>query len=266
MTGSKLVGSTHPDAIKEDERRASILDYVHRSFRDPADQDYIAARVLYRLGLLSQFLWAAEQAIEKYLKAILLYNDTSAKGLGHDLEKALNRLGEINDIAFRIPEDVRKFIAHLNEEGSNRYFEYPVRVLGDELLQLDKAVWHLRRYAQWLRGTVELKNGPVDRLPFELDDLHSFEPADAHRFRLSGGYLEQVLKKASAAREHLVWKNFYYGDRRKRYIKFAKVGLLANPAHYLRPEIFEELSSRVDFSKAVKDAFKAGIKRGGGSP
>jgi hypothetical protein len=52
--------------------------FIDRSFRDVADQDCIAARIVHRYsGLDLQFLWLAEQAVEKYLKAILLYNFSS---------------------------------------------------------------------------------------------------------------------------------------------------------------------------------------------
>ena len=46
--------------------------FIDMSFRDAADEDYIAARVAYRLELTHTFLWASLQTVEKYLKAILL--------------------------------------------------------------------------------------------------------------------------------------------------------------------------------------------------
>ena len=76
-------------------KRALVIDFIDRSFRDVADTDYVCARVCHRLDLKQQFLWASLQAIEKYLKAILLYNHRSAKRLGHDIEQAYERLQEI---------------------------------------------------------------------------------------------------------------------------------------------------------------------------
>ncbi|MEO8360952.1 MAG: HEPN domain-containing protein [Vicinamibacteria bacterium] len=228
-----------------DEERAVYLAFVHRSFRDMADMDYIGARVLYRSGLLPPFLNAANQAIEKYLKAILLYNDRSAKGLGHDLEKALARIGDAADLQLDLPEDVQSFIKRLNGEGGNRYFEFPMRVMGDELLHLDRAVWHLRRHADW-------------HPPSELLGRKRFSPVrqeHVHKFRLWGGYLERVLKKGSEQRKDLVWKNFYYGARKKRWIKLERRMEFANPAHSLDPWIFPLLSKVVDFSKDTKAWF-----------
>ena len=78
--------------------RAKVNDYIVRSFRDVADADYIAARSIYRLGLSQQFLWAALQALEKYLKGILLFNDLSTKTIGHDIASAYAALSQISDI------------------------------------------------------------------------------------------------------------------------------------------------------------------------
>ncbi|MCA1796649.1 MAG: HEPN domain-containing protein [Geobacteraceae bacterium] len=63
------------------EKRILINDFATRSFRDVADQDYIAARLSYRHGLYPQFHWQSLQALEKYLKAILLYNREQAHGV-----------------------------------------------------------------------------------------------------------------------------------------------------------------------------------------
>ncbi len=71
------------------EAKILINDFATRSFRDIADQDYIAARLSYRHGLYSQFHWQSLQALEKYLKAILLYNRIKATNINHDIECAL---------------------------------------------------------------------------------------------------------------------------------------------------------------------------------
>jgi integrase len=51
---------------------AHLNNFAMQCFRDIADGDYIAARMAFRADLIPQALWASEQAIEKYLKAILL--------------------------------------------------------------------------------------------------------------------------------------------------------------------------------------------------
>jgi hypothetical protein len=117
-------------------------------FRDVADKDYIAARLLFRHDLELQFLWSALQAVEKYLKAILLYNGRNARGLGHSLTRAFDRVCSIDDVPFQFPTELRAFLQHLENFGQNRYLVMPHYVRGDELLQLDRAVWHIRRYCR----------------------------------------------------------------------------------------------------------------------
>lgn len=75
-----------------------INDFANRSFRDFADQDYIMARIAYRKEFDQQFLWCSLQAIEKYLKAILIYNRVSTKGVSHNLVKALSRVKNIPEL------------------------------------------------------------------------------------------------------------------------------------------------------------------------
>jgi hypothetical protein len=210
------------------------------------------------VNLGPQFLWSAHQAIEKYLKAVLLYSNVSTRNLWHDLEKALEALQQIKDIPFEIPDGMRQFIRRLNEEGTNRYFEYPAVALGEELLQLDRAVWCIRRYCHLMRGTTGPATAAVERLPLEIARVHAFQEKDAHRFRIIGGHLEKILgAPRSRLREHLVWKNFYYGSYRKSHIKqFTLQTWSTNPTHYMKPEIFDDLLPLVRFSKPVENYFK----------
>ena len=80
---------------EREQHRAFRNDFIKRCFRDQADTDYISARANWRLGLSDKFYWAGEQSLEKYLKAILLYHNRSAKGLWHDLTKALEAVEDL---------------------------------------------------------------------------------------------------------------------------------------------------------------------------
>jgi HEPN domain-containing protein len=242
-----------------DLEQRQLIDFINRSFRDVADGDYISARVCYQSNLKQQFLWASLQAVEKYLKAILLYNDRSTKRLSHDLEAAYERLQEIADIRFDIPKDVEEFIRYLDSQGANRYFEYPYFATGNELLLLDKTVWHLRRYCQFFsRHVNNVNDREVDWFEVQLKSVH--DPRYKKRpntFKISGGFLEKVADdKWSELRPELVWKNFWYGTYTKQKIRnvIFRSGA-AHPAHFLHPEIFEELDKLVTFSKAVREYF-----------
>ena len=63
--------------------------FAKQCFFDIADCDYVGARTLFRNECWDQFLYLAHQCIEKYLKAILLFNDIKYQKGRHNLEKLL---------------------------------------------------------------------------------------------------------------------------------------------------------------------------------
>ena len=74
----------YEDPMTDAERLATIMEqdrhlnsWAFRSFRDIADGDYIAARMAYRAQLPAQFLWASQQALEKYLQVHLVHSPDS---------------------------------------------------------------------------------------------------------------------------------------------------------------------------------------------
>ncbi|MDP3612625.1 MAG: HEPN domain-containing protein, partial [Rubrivivax sp.] len=99
------------NAGEQDKLDRYINSFATQSFRDQADRDYIAARLACRYELMPQFLWSSQQAIEKYLKAILLYNRVAAPKVGHDLEKAM-KLTDGLSFAIDLSPRSRKFLFH----------------------------------------------------------------------------------------------------------------------------------------------------------
>lgn len=77
--------------------------FIDSSFRDAADEDYIAARASYGLDLTHAFLWNSLQTVEKYIKAILLYNRRPTRDLGHDVKTGLTRQGHTLAVPERYP-------------------------------------------------------------------------------------------------------------------------------------------------------------------
>ena len=237
-----------------------INRYVTTSFRDVADKDYIAARICYRYGLHHQFLWFAEQAIEKYLKAILLYNRVDTRKLSHNLRKAYAKVLAIPDIEFDFPDDVREFIEYLDDQGKNRYLEHPYYLTDDTGLELDRAVWSIRRYCEFMRRTRVDSDG-VEQCLLGAAVAHVQSAAaleHPNKFTLFGGFLEGVLRdKKSELRTQLVWKNFYYGTYCKQVIYgYPSRTSVGNPIDFMHPEVFEELSTLVQFSPDVKEYFR----------
>ncbi len=241
-------------------KQALINDFVNRSFRDVADKDYIAARMAYRYGLVQQFLWLALQCIEKYLKAILIYNGKDTRGIEHSLIEAYDGVLKISDINFDFPKNIEDFVKYLDAQGKNRYFEYPYYTMGEELFSLDRTVWHIRRYCFYLRSVIKKKDrDDINLFPVHLKEIQSEDMKKfPHRYRIFGfGSLEKIIKdKKSPIREQLVWKNFYYGTYKKKIIKrFTFRSSSGNPAHFLYPQIFPDLEKLVKFSKEVKNHF-----------
>ncbi|SMF03710.1 HEPN domain-containing protein [Desulfovibrio gilichinskyi] len=237
----------------------SICDLARRSFRDVADQDYIAARVCYRLGLTGQFVWMAEQAVEKYLKAILLFNFKSAK-TKHNLEEALKEVHCIKEIEFNIKNESETFIKYLNQQGVNRYFDKFHYTEGNELEQLDITVWDIRRYCQILNYGRIIDGKNVSYLKHNIAQIHEWGGRnDPHKFKIDNGYLEKVLLDGNISqRKGLIWNNSFYGSRRKSKIKIPFKAFFAWPTHVITPEFFSEYEKLVYFPSKVKEKYNKG--------
>jgi hypothetical protein len=207
-------------------KRAKIDNYITRSFRDVADDDYVSARALYLIGQDLQFLVAAQQAIEKYLKAILAYDDIPGRDLGHNIVLAFERIK--STLHIEVPTSVDVFVHRLGQQGLNRYFEIPINTQGLGLLELDEAVSYLRRHCRPLSGRTEAS---ID------------------------GRLEEILASKSRAREELIWKNRFLP--RRRTIRFARRVKWANPTNFLYPEVFPDLDRLIRFSEPVRKYFLA---------
>src|SRR5208282_4728284 len=139
-----------------------VLNEYASLFRDIADEDYISSRGNYQLHLREQFFWAGLQALEKYLKAILLHNGKSTLGYGHNLPKLVRTVREIDWLKFDAPLKVGKFLDRLNDLGDNRYLSTDSYIRPENLSELDESVWNVRAYCRYVRVTVQTKNGTVD--------------------------------------------------------------------------------------------------------
>jgi HEPN domain-containing protein len=211
-----------------------------RDLRDTADEDYIAARITSRLGLYRNSAWCGLQALEKYLKVILLYSDQSVKRFrSHSLSKLLAAVERLPRISFELPDDCREFVTYLDEQGPNRYGDIPEYGEGLELFKLDRLVWHVRRYSQ----DFLLLPGDDSRYPGESAKRLAGVPgerswATLSVFGLWQGFLEGVLEKPDhSLRPYLVWKNKYYSIKKRSAIRFTRVIRFKRSALIMRPEI-----------------------------
>lgn len=238
-----------------------VNNFAQRAFRDIADQDYIAARVSYRTNLWEPFLWSSQQAFEKVLKAILIYNNRSAKKLGHDLIKAYDRiLAEIPEIQFSLPDDVLDFLQYINDIGTNRYFEFQTTIFRDALVLLDKSYWHIRRYCFNINSIIKRESGEVidllqgnlNRINNEslLTDPTKLKSIDVYDF------LYKLSRRPSTTYDALVWQNLYFGKIQKKKVEYRTFVLTTIPPLNIHASAYGKLKDKVDFSRNIKDQFE----------
>jgi HEPN domain-containing protein len=239
------------------DKHTLINDFATRSFRDIADQDYVAARLSYRHGLYSQFHWQSLQALEKYLKAILLYNRVKAKDINHDLEKAIKHTRKLPFLLKR-SSGTDEFIKHLSGFGRFRYLETSYFIQGPKLAELDKAVWELRRYCKVLDYEVNIPGGMMkNMLRQELDAIERSDQQPPQKFKLAGGLLERIIdKQEHPSRSALIWQNLFFGNVIRNQVRMPSVFHAVNAPLYLHPVILDELLEYVFLPKEVELAYR----------
>jgi|SRR5579864_498857 len=220
-----------------------IDDFAIRSFRDRADEDYISARMAYRAALAVPSLWSSLQAIEKYLKCILLLNRISCKDAGHNLRIALDAINASGRVKLDLCGRTADLINHLDGFGSFRYLEISNVAFGSNLIAPDRAVWELRRFCC------------KDREPIRLKLEQGIAPP---KFRIEGGYLEAILDNTqNPAREPLLWRNVFFGKRQRRRVRRNDWMKAENAPLYLHPELIDEILKYVHLPKELVKAYRA---------
>jgi len=227
-------------------------------FRDIGDEDYISARSNYRLCLREQFFWAGLQALEKYLKAILLYNERPTRRYGHDLKKLSTAVHEIDYIRFKIPAGVDQFLTRLCYLGDNRYLSTDTYVRPQNLIELDESVWHIRAYCRFVRVKLRQDGIKCDLTERYVNDINSRnclkDPRVFNPFH-NDGFLVDVLKRPNTdpLRRILVWHNRFFGSGRSRVTDPPFWSSSRIPPNRQRPSTEEEKKELEEFIKFPKD-------------
>jgi hypothetical protein len=228
--------------------RTALLTFATEVFREQADQDYVVARACYRMRLREQFLWGSLQACEKYLKAILLFNEKSSrydtakykatkprknKEFGHNatwLFEVVVR--DVPDLLLgQAPAWLADFLKYLTQFGDNRYLSKSTYTIGDELRRLDEAVWILRRVCQNFDWTPNKQNLRPKLIAAAMHPSIRKNPALYRPFGAIDGFLEKKLKapENDAARKALTWKNMFFGNRQRHSLNYRLLSSSANP-------------------------------------
>ncbi|POY56527.1 HEPN domain-containing protein [Pectobacterium versatile] len=220
-----------------------LHNVAQRSFRDIADQDYLTARLCFKSNLTFQFLWMSQQAIEKYIKCILLYNKIPVTDIRHDLIKGIEKVNNISYLKLDLDDKTIEFIKYINEQGPNRYFQKIMYTRGLEIITLDRTVWELRRYCRLLDYEIKNTRGEkVHMLDIELKKIERTKMDPPHKYIILGGYLEKRLKDNKYNQGNiLTWKNFFFGKRKKNTIKIGRSIRWDSPTQKSHPESLEFL-------------------------
>lgn len=204
-----------------------IDSFAFQCFRDQADADYIAARMAFHAQLSGPAQWSSQQALEKYLKCILLLRRIPAKDIRHDICKAHSRVESDQGRKLGLPKSSIDFIEHIGAFGESRYLEISTWASGDHIVGLDRTVWELRKHC-----TRDLKAA----------DVQLIQGKPAMPIRLINGYLEKVLsRKGHPARTALIRQNAFFSGKRRKSVETQPWIEVYNPPHALYPEIRDEI-------------------------
>jgi HEPN domain-containing protein len=218
-------------------RTLLVNDFAFRSFLKSGDQDYVAARLSYKAKLSYPFLWQSQQAIEKYLKCILLLNRIHAKRVGHDLDAALAAIHNSGQVELGLTPSTKNLIDELNQFGQYRYLEVSYVASSWGIVQLDRAVWELRRFCT-----------------FNLDfrKLKLVKGQVAPKYRLETELLEKIYDdKHHPARPGLVWNNAFIGGRSRKIVRMRGWMDMVNAPLDMHPEIMDELLKYVHLPSSL---------------
>ena len=146
--------------------KGRIFQIIEETFVFTADEDYLNARVSSINKLYRSFFWAAQQSLEKYLKAHLLCHGVSINGkeYSHNLNFLVSELEKYDSFLknlelspakeheFLLADDLwgskncYAFIDSVNKYGnpSNRYDFFGLLSEFSDLFKLDQVVFSLR--------------------------------------------------------------------------------------------------------------------------
>jgi HEPN domain-containing protein len=241
-----------------------INNFATRSFRDTADGDYITARLAFRARLMQNFLWSSLQAIEKYLKCILILNRIEAPK-SHNLEGILKVFNDNKKFDIILTKDTQDFLVYLDTYGRHRYYETPYFTESYVLISLDKAVWEIRQYARVMDYQhSDLRGRKIEMLEHQIAYNDYAKKQPPHKFSIIGGRIEAIIaKRDHPSREPLLWQNAFFGLKSRKSITLPGRFETGNSPLYLNPIILDEILKYVFLPKDViahyRDMINSGV-------
>lgn len=196
---------------------AKVNLFAIRCFRDTGDGDYIAARLAMRARLYPQYLAAAEQAVEKYLKCILMLNRCDTKRLGHRVADAFADVRSKLSIDLDLTEVEQGALDNLVRWDFDRYLVRSYHVEDSELGGLDLLVWRLRQYCEPLDVAHYADTPSAELFRNNVAAIAARSIANPRVGHLTNGDLEKILAdKTHPARGGLVWRNLRFNSANRK--------------------------------------------------
>ena len=188
-----------------------------------------------------QFLWACQQTLEKYLKFILFLERIKAPKIRHDLLPALEAI-EASGLRLELTQGTKNFIERIDQVGRYRYMEVSFFVEWPRIIELDRAVWELRRFCTSAPHPRTLKLRQGQRAPF---------------YRIDQGFLEELLQDRKApARRALIWHNAFVGRKRKSMTIYGSF-VANNSPLFNHPELIDTLIQYVHIPYELAQEYRA---------
>ncbi|MNF73666.1 hypothetical protein D3C85_706530 [compost metagenome] len=237
---------------------AWINDFAIRCFRDTGDGDYIAARLALQAGLATQAIWSGLQAVEKYLKCMLLLRRVSSKGVGHKIAEGLRLVNDRLGYDIVLPDHEQAVFNHLAESCGDRYLVASLHLFDHELSGLDALVWRLRQYCDVLDVEHYNDKPSEEVLSRNLDKIKARQDGEPIAGYLERGVLEKILAEPNnRAHEGLVWRNAMFGGGQPFSASSESFNFVAtNSPLYLNPQIARAVSKLVQLPRGALEAFE----------
>lgn len=189
---------------RELDKRIHLNEFA-KQLRDLADNDYIAARAIYRRGHLTHASYLAHQSIEKYFKAVLLFLEVETRSHLHNIVLLSESVKEKGILLNQRSIDLVCSLDGLN--NVSRYRSGSFHIDRSFIYDLDYFVLDIRPHVQgrWVENENHI---PLN--PYQIMSGH--ERKDCLIFL--SGVIEKILKsktkKVESHYEDLVWNNDYF--------------------------------------------------------
>ena len=238
---------------KLDESRLYLNDFASRLI-GIADDDYIDARALYRNGRYRGFVYHACQAVEKYLKGILLYLEVKVPTT-HNLETLLEKVSEVSFI--ELHDKSIKFLKDINGmDEAVRYDHISYYIRYDLLHELDYFVRDIRPYCRNRCVSDEFFGTQHENQWLRIMSGHDFSTPKI----IVSGKLEKLIrsenKRDKISRKILIWNNPYFYSVKRNHFSVVRGSVSRNlypfvPFNEKNLKLYKYISKYFQFHKMV---------------